>query len=127
MRSPETPEQNPEIFPGTSEEDESLDMGNRFGIQREGVVDHYVNAYLQIPNASKDPIEVAKGIREFIEDKGLFAPTAKDKKGYDDPTLSDNALKQTIGDWKKNTVKEVLRTLRSLGKIDEEKEKTHAA
>ncbi len=119
-------EQNQEAFPGTDESDKALEMGERFGLQLEGVTQHYVRAYNETPNASRDPKEVKRAIREFLDDKGLFVPTTKDKSEYNNPNFADDALEKTLRSWRGKAVEETLSMLQLLGKVDEGKSRRFA-
>ncbi|MBU3934845.1 hypothetical protein KKC00_02705 [Patescibacteria group bacterium] len=105
------------------EKEESLPISERFGLQRDRLMDHYLRAYEQFPNADRDPNILKAAISELIEAKRLFEPTKKDEREYNKPGFADDALENTTRGWKANTIKEIMRRLRMLEKIDGPKEK----
>jgi len=112
-----------ESFPGMSPEEQKLDMDQRFSIQRGGVLRHYLRAYQSLPDASRDSEEVEKGIREFIENKGLFSPTEEEREKYNNPSFTEGALETVIRDWKRSTIRETMSSLRLFGYLDSPEKK----
>ena len=123
----EVPEEEVEEPKGTFEEKdledveedverETLTMNERFAKERDDLIRHYVKAYERFPDASRDPEEIKKAVREYIETKGYFTPTDQERREYQrNLDLAEGALEKTTKGWRESTVKDVLRAIERLG------------
>jgi hypothetical protein len=103
---------------------EGLDLNQRFPEQRSAVITHYIEAYESLPQLSRDPDEVKRGIRELIKTKGFFTATDSERQSYENPAFAEgeeDTLNENLRRWANDTVKEVISTLQNMGKIDREK------
>ena len=106
---------------------EGLTINQKLSEQRSAIAIHYVDAYDNLPQASRDPTEVKKAIRELIKDKGLFTLTGSEEQSFRDPAFAEDDDEKVSADylrrWINDTVNETVATLQNLGKIDKPKEK----
>ena len=106
---------------------EGLTINQKLSEQRSAIAIHYINAYENLLQASRDPAEVKKAIRELIKDKGLFTLTGSEEQSFRDPAFAEDDDEKVSADylrrWVNDTVNETVATLQTLGKIDKPKEK----
>jgi len=96
----------------------NLPMQERFLLEQERLVQHYLRAYEQFKDASRDPEEVKKAIYDYIEDRGLFRPTPQEKRRYKNPDLADTALDEIVGRAKNGAVRKTIEKLQEIGRIE---------
>ena len=125
---PENKETSPDsqecpVDPFDQKNFEGLDLDARFSKQRATILQHYLDAYMRATDVSRDPKQVESGIRDLIEDKGLFVATASDVERYNKEQLADDTLKETLSRWKESAMSETVSTLQNLGKLDKPKKK----
>lgn len=100
------------------------DGGTEFGKQRDVVLQQTIKSYDEMgASASRDRRMAGGFIADMIENNGLFVPNEVDKKKYDNELFADDALEDTVSSWKRDTLKETIGALETLGKIDKPKKK----